>query len=446
MTSINHYNNLCPVTLHFPASTSCHCPDHVPPRELGEKFHENKKCEITSNNNPTNILNNLCSGLETFLGFNSANKGYNGTGIVYSDLDRLCDGVMGFLSGVLSNIYKHLGQHKNTLNDAITSLNTNKHLGKKGFNAAIVKVVAGVRGYNDKVKRSNDDIKRPIETLLTHVNEEVMKKVSAILNDNAASGQNTYSDKDIEKVKRAVTEATNLVKTCIDSSNAYLFGIDSQRKNINDLNHELKLNVHNVTKHVKHESGRLHDLAWKAKGDLEAMDKVINDKLKTVKENVNCRIKIEVNELVENLKLKVSAILIQLKQISENLADSLSNLELWMEKTKHMIDNAVAKLDLIINKTVGRENREFITSMTEQIGRDVKQLHSAGQDAKNRVAALVRDAHLKVRELQTALQFDLGTIKDEIRSKVSKVVSAIVSLGRQFYDGSIKTPTILRRL
>ncbi|GBE63201.1 hypothetical protein, conserved [Babesia ovata] len=51
-----------------------------------------------------NILDKLCTGLQTFLGYNETSKGYDGTGIVYSDLDRLCDGVMSFLHGVLESV------------------------------------------------------------------------------------------------------------------------------------------------------------------------------------------------------------------------------------------------------------------------------------------------------------------------------------------------------
>ncbi|GBE61031.1 hypothetical protein, conserved [Babesia ovata] len=50
------------------------------------------------------LLTNLTEGLEKFLGYNSDSKGYDGSGIVYSDLDRLCDGVMAFLHGVLSGV------------------------------------------------------------------------------------------------------------------------------------------------------------------------------------------------------------------------------------------------------------------------------------------------------------------------------------------------------
>ncbi|GBE58855.1 hypothetical protein, conserved [Babesia ovata] len=63
-----------------------------------DKIHNNHV-----NENPSkNLLDNLCTGLEKFLGYEKGN--YTGEGIVYSDLDRLCDGVMAFLHGVLSGV------------------------------------------------------------------------------------------------------------------------------------------------------------------------------------------------------------------------------------------------------------------------------------------------------------------------------------------------------
>ncbi|GBE58839.1 hypothetical protein, conserved [Babesia ovata] len=74
-------------------------------KELSDKL----KTLIGDENNNKNgeckkILENHTEGLEKFLGFNPNSKGYDGTGIVYSDLDRLCDGVMAFLHGVLSGV------------------------------------------------------------------------------------------------------------------------------------------------------------------------------------------------------------------------------------------------------------------------------------------------------------------------------------------------------
>ncbi|GBE60301.1 hypothetical protein, conserved [Babesia ovata] len=78
----------------------CHCPEHDKINDLQKKQGEIAK----QNENPKKLLDNLCLGLEKFLGFNPDSKGYDGTGIVYSDLDRLCDGVMAFLHGVLSGV------------------------------------------------------------------------------------------------------------------------------------------------------------------------------------------------------------------------------------------------------------------------------------------------------------------------------------------------------
>ncbi|CDR71912.1 hypothetical protein, conserved [Babesia bigemina] len=77
---------------------------------------------------------------------------------------------MGFLTGVLSNIQGHLGQHNGQINEAIEALNKNKHGGKKGFNIAIGKVVEGVRGYNDGVMKSNNKVSEPIRKFYDYTN------------------------------------------------------------------------------------------------------------------------------------------------------------------------------------------------------------------------------------------------------------------------------------
>ncbi|CDR71481.1 hypothetical protein, conserved [Babesia bigemina] len=119
-------------------------------------FYENSN---NQQNDPKNLLENLCTGLETFLGFNSASKGYNGTGIVYSDLDRLCDGVMGFLSGVLGAVkddeavktYDNYMDKK--LSEVLKEVNKNIGTGRTGLVDAVAAVKEWWRGM-----KSVDDL------------------------------------------------------------------------------------------------------------------------------------------------------------------------------------------------------------------------------------------------------------------------------------------------
>ncbi|CDR71966.1 hypothetical protein, conserved [Babesia bigemina] len=138
-------------------------------------------CEITSNNNPTNIFNNLCSGLQTFLGFNSASKGYDGSGIVYSDLDRLCDGVMGFLSGVLEGVKNEnevTTYDKNTdnnINTVITKLEDKIGSGRTGLLEAVAEVKAWLEGYEREVERKNSEIKTSMNKISTEIGSLITK-------------------------------------------------------------------------------------------------------------------------------------------------------------------------------------------------------------------------------------------------------------------------------
>ncbi|CDR71502.1 hypothetical protein, conserved, partial [Babesia bigemina] len=131
-------------------------------------FYENSN---NQQNDPKNLLENLCTGLETFLGFNSASKGYNGTGIVYSDLDRLCDGVMGFLSGVLGAVkddeavktYDNYMDKK--LSEVLKEVNKNIGTGRTGLVDAVAAVKEWLEGYGSQLNNKITAVKEPIEVM-----------------------------------------------------------------------------------------------------------------------------------------------------------------------------------------------------------------------------------------------------------------------------------------
>ncbi|GBE62613.1 hypothetical protein, conserved [Babesia ovata] len=97
-----------------------------------------------NDNNCKDILNNLCTGLENFLGYDNGN--YTGEGIVYSDLDRLCDGVMAFLHGVLESVKddesvtKYDKNNVPNIDNVITTLHNNVGKGREAFPDAVDKV------------------------------------------------------------------------------------------------------------------------------------------------------------------------------------------------------------------------------------------------------------------------------------------------------------------
>ncbi|CDR71993.1 hypothetical protein, conserved [Babesia bigemina] len=413
MTSLDHNNNLCLVTLHFPSSTSCHCPDH------------------------------------TFLGFNSASKGYDGSGIVYSDLDRLCDAVMGFLSGVLSNIKEHLGQHKDTLNDAIESLNTNKHAGKKGFNDAIVKVVEGVGRYNDGVRNSSNHVKNKI-TDFDREMKRLKKTVSEIVQNNRVADETLKYEQAAEEVQRRLAEyekrAADFNKT-LDMQN----NDETTRNAINDLSDKLRDRIDNVRRTVVHEKTRLSELAAKEKERFQSLEACIKTTLVGVGTCVNREIGNKVNELIRGLRQMVQTIFQQLEKINKELPQHVDELQEWinnadkeievtqghLKKITEQTDNSLTSLKYPIEDAVTelRKRRDELSTYIESTVKGgltglvtqveeyfkVLKLNVQGEVGGSK-QGLVKDWHFLSSELQTLGSGVTNTIKN---GHLDKIVNGI---------------------
>ncbi|GBE63454.1 hypothetical protein, conserved [Babesia ovata] len=131
-----------------------------------------KQGEIAKQNeNPKKLLDNLCLGLEKFLGFNPDSKGYDGTGIVYSDLDRLCDGVMAFLHGVLSgvkgdeNVTTYDDNHDINITKTINKLNDSVGKGREAFEKAVSQVEERTGDVTRHLEALKHDIKQHKENI-----------------------------------------------------------------------------------------------------------------------------------------------------------------------------------------------------------------------------------------------------------------------------------------
>ncbi|CDR71901.1 hypothetical protein, conserved [Babesia bigemina] len=364
-------------------------------------FYENSK---NASNDPKNLLDNLCDGLQTFLGYDKDSKGYDGSGIVYSDLDRLCDAVMGFLSGVLSNIKEHLGQHKNSLDDAINILNANKHGGKKGFNDAIVKVVEGVGRYNKGVEQSNTSIRNPIRTLLKYVKAEkgtLLDGLNAIIQvpDDAAH----------DAVEQAETQVRDKLTECQQAADTFntAFNLKTQtdmNKCITDLNDKIETKVRHSIGNVKHESERLKALAQKERSDLDATIKVTTDTLENLRSGVRKNVCERVTTLVSDLKNIVTLILKELRAMNLKLEWLVKELKQWMEEAKKII-------------------KETLRKQVEEIRREIDE--DAGSKNPNHKKSLLAE----ITKLETAL----GTKVSELE-KWKEAGDAAVRLAKEKCD------------
>ncbi|GBE59429.1 Spectrin repeat superfamily Extracellular matrix-binding protein, putative [Babesia ovata] len=157
------------------------------------KLSELKKgLEIFTENNDDckNLLTRLTEGLEKFLGFDPSSKGYDGSGIVYSDLDRLCDGVMAFLHGVLSGVKdddavktydKNVAEPK--LDSVLNSLEVSIGKGSGVFGSQVGKVSEWLGKYEREVNKKCENVTKNINDLLIANIDNKMGEIN-----NAKSG------------------------------------------------------------------------------------------------------------------------------------------------------------------------------------------------------------------------------------------------------------------
>ncbi|GBE63402.1 Apolipophorin-III superfamily protein, putative [Babesia ovata] len=126
------------------------------------------------------LLNNLCTGLEKFLGYHDGN--YTGEGIVYSDLDRLCDGVMSFLHGVLSEVKNDESVtkydnnlHEPKLDKLLKELYDSIGQGSGVFGPQVTAVSGWLGRYESEVNKKIRLVGDRIKNLKTQVEEHKSK-------------------------------------------------------------------------------------------------------------------------------------------------------------------------------------------------------------------------------------------------------------------------------
>ncbi|CDR71363.1 hypothetical protein, conserved, partial [Babesia bigemina] len=134
-------------------------------------------------NNPTNnILTHLCDGLEKFLGFNKNSKGYDGTGIVYSDIDRLCDAVMGFLSGVLGAVKdenevttydNYITGDDKKLKSVLKLVDSKIGSGRTGLAASVGAVKEWLEGYENTLTEKTSEVTKHLDTLINEIDSDI---------------------------------------------------------------------------------------------------------------------------------------------------------------------------------------------------------------------------------------------------------------------------------
>ncbi|GBE63037.1 hypothetical protein, conserved [Babesia ovata] len=412
-----------------------------------EKINQNHVDEQSCKN----FLESLCTGLEKFLGYQNGN--YTGEGIVYSDLDRLCDGVMSFLHGVLGNIKPKLGQHKDTLNSALNSLKSTNLNGIAKYRAAIAAVAEGVHEYNERVAASNESVSDVITALRDSVDDKFVRTVDAVLQERRDARGNI-----IDHAERDVTNAERLIndklQQCQQNATTFITNLDvsdtsrsPHKESITDLNANLKDKLESVRRTVAYESERLGEVKGQEGKVFEASKVEIKRVLEAMKCSVDKSVSADITRILGELRERVQKILEALKQVSKNLGQYVIELESWIGDTQKFIDGIKNKgLDNILN-----EVNDSLTSkkldIKDAVDKDLKNWKGKLEGYIQQLTQLTGEVDAKVTALASkfpknaGVSNNLNEIFTEIQSKVGVIKHGVlegpVSINQ--YWSSIKT-------
>ncbi|GBE63416.1 hypothetical protein, conserved [Babesia ovata] len=192
------------------------------------KLNESFK-SLGSNNNDAceSLLNNLCSGLEKFLGYQETSKGYDGTGIVYSDLDRLCDGVMSFLHGVLESVkddesvttynkYIKLKNNDDDLHTVLQILQSSIGQGRSVFGAQVEKVSGWLKKYWTQVDTSTFQVTHELDGLRKDLEGKYFSTI------HPSQGLGEQLDKWKSTLDKIAGDVTHIENKCVNLLDATL--------------------------------------------------------------------------------------------------------------------------------------------------------------------------------------------------------------------------------
>ncbi|GBE58889.1 hypothetical protein, conserved [Babesia ovata] len=301
-----------------------------------------------SANNNQNILHNLCSSFETFLGYKPPGI-YDGSGIVYGSASRLCDAIIEFLHSALSDVYENQPYvaGRAALSGVVGELGKARWRGHHGFKTAVPKVAGGLGEYNKKVKASNEKVRKPIDDVIAFV------KDGGELRNGIDTLQVSETSTPTEDEK-AVEAAASLVEKCKTYAANFSKKLTSAESAIGDLNPKLRSKLENARKSFFNHVGWLSK--WSRKGQKKKLDEMIHKiktRLRRLGKEVKDRIKQEVHALVELLKERVRKIKRKLEDIRESLAKYVQDLVKWMVDAKRYIDQVKKYVDKILEEIYG---------------------------------------------------------------------------------------------
>ncbi|GBE59347.1 Extracellular matrix-binding ebh [Babesia ovata] len=352
---------------------------HTSARDVIGKLQTFQNAVTKNSENPNqDTLHNLCSALETFLGYRSPGT-YDGSGIVYGDASRLCDAIVAFLYRVFSDVRDNQPYvvGRVLLGGLVGDLEKARWSGHHGFKHVIPKVAAGLGAYNDAVKASNDRVKRPIDDMIAYVAQggELLKRVNGLQVESV-------TEEEVKKAERLVEECQKRADAFYNDMNK----VASTTSAIKDLNPTLRDKVMSAKKHMTQERKRLQNLTRKERDNLEAMTKIIRKALRELENNVSNKIGEQIDALVAKVKAMVEKIRDMLIKIYDSLGKYVDELEAWITEAKKFIAFAERNVKKMLNEVTVNESgdkperwkkiEENVNKIDQGLDKEIKDLQA----------------------------------------------------------------------
>ncbi|GBE62951.1 hypothetical protein, conserved [Babesia ovata] len=364
----------------------------------------NKK--LVDENPSTEILKSLCGGLEKFLGYDNGN--YTGEGIVYSDLDRLCDGVMSFILQCLKGSQTLLSFYYPNITQTIKDLEgkIGKGLGVSGFAQAIGIVRDGLQGYEGSLN----------------------KKINAVVGEEREHNGTLKALKDT--IGRNI-KAVGQLKTGVFESNVALWlttvteGLDANVKAVrnatNALDYELRnklkgdfeqiaLQIKNLENNASRDQQELYSLGSKVQEELKDLEKQVTELAKSKQEDCIRQLMAAFDSNIRN----------PIHAVKANLQSVHRHLDRWSKKATKAVEAALMKCATILEKL--SSGQESVKQAAEELRAKAQKLLASVKAAKGMLVDKVDKALTAAEKLETTLKTDLGKIKEQIEVGISGYV------------------------
>ncbi|CDR71648.1 hypothetical protein, conserved [Babesia bigemina] len=356
-----------------------------------------------------NHHNNLC-----------LSKGYDGQGIVYSDLDRLCDGVMAFLLGVLGavkddeNVKHYYPVEKMT--ETLQKIKNSMH-NPGGLSKAVMAVSTALGEWDG-------DLQKKIDKVVKEEGEGTLKALKRKIGENIAAVDKLKSQS-LDSV--VSTLATTVFDGLDDNVNAVKEAIKKldgplQMKVMSDFE-KIKMEINHVTKNAKEDKWRMEKLC-------ENVNKVL-DKLRhavhMTTDNEIRRISTTLADNMENIQGHIGI-------VDEMLKKYVEHLTVWIKNADQTMIDALERVEIILQQVKDTENartKKDIQEAIRQLTLKAQSLYHAGRAADRLVKELVPKANIMITGLEKVYVNKLWKLKEDVNFAVQDVRKKIGMLGHQ---------------